>query len=114
MKTFDYLGVITIEAGEALTANRFVTYDGKHTVDVMPIGVVIHDCASGNQASIAVGGVLVVYTAGTFSAGAYVKSDANGCAVENTAADIANLKKVSYMAMDAGTTGNYIRVYKAL
>ena len=114
MKSMDYAQILTIQAGEDLTAYRFVTYDGKHTVDEMPIGVAIHDCASGNQASIAHGGVLVVYTAGTFNAGVYVKMDADGCAVENAAADIANLKKGSYMSMDAGTTGNYIRVYKAL
>ena len=100
--------MITIAAGEALTARRFVDFSGKHTVDKPAIGVTIFDVDSGDQAQLQSTGIAVVESGGAITAGDLVKSDADGKAVSaGTTWDV----KVCGVAIDAATdAGEFIQV----
>lgn len=82
-------------AGEALTAGHIVSMSSgtvihADTPQTLPLGVVMHDCASGDVPVVATGGVLniVVVTTSTPSAGELIRvadSVAGGKAAEATA-----------------------------
>ena len=102
--------VITMVAGEALTKNRFVDFEGKHTVDLAALGVTLFDADSGETASVQVSGIAVVEAGGSITAGNWVKSDANGKALANTLSAVADVAKICGTALDDGSDGTYIRV----
>lgn len=117
MKTFQYTNPLSIEAGEALTAKRFVDFEGKHTVDKRCIGVTIDDCDNGGMASVVGSGIAVVEAGNGITAGDHVKSDADGKALTltyptDTAANLAAaIVKFCGIALDtASGAGVFIRV----
>ena len=72
---------ITIVAGEAITAKRFVTVEGKHTVEEAAVGVALFDTDSGDKISVGVGPIEAVEAGAAISAKAAVEADASGRAV---------------------------------
>lgn len=117
MKGFENFKVLTIEAGENLTKKRFVDFEGKHTVNKKALGVAMDDTTSGDQCSLACGGIVVVEAGGSITAGNLVESDADGKAVAltlttNTAANLAtDLVKICGLAMDSASSGEFLRVF---
>lgn len=109
--------IVSLTATEAITKCRFVAFDGKHTVDKKAIGVSIYDTDSGDPITLQAGGIAVVEAGDAVTAGACVKSDADGKAValayptdtaENLAAAI---QKLCGVALDtASDAGDFIRV----
>lgn len=74
---------LTIKATAAVTAKRFIGYNGQHcAANAKAVGVSAFDAASGEPITVYGAGNIVPVTAGgAISAGAYVASDANGKAV---------------------------------
>jgi hypothetical protein len=110
MKAREYGPVVTLEAGEALTANRFVDFAGKHTVDKRAIGVCLFATDSGDQASIQCTGIAVVEAGGSITAGNLVSSDADGKAVALTISAVADVPKQCGVALDDASSGEFLRV----
>ena len=102
-KEKDHAGTdpLTIVATEAITKNRFVTYDGKHTVDISATGVALFDTDSGSPISVQAFGRVPVEAAGAISAGAWVSSDASGKAVSLTLSAVADIAKICGKAVEA-------------
>lgn len=97
----------TIEAGEALTAKRFIDAGGLHTVDLPALGVTLYNVDSGDQCQYQMYGEPVVEAGGTITAKDLVKSDANGKAVSaGTTWDI----KVCGLAVHSAVDGGFLRV----
>lgn len=111
MKSYQEGPIITIAAGEAITKNRFVDFAGKHTVDLMAVGVALFDTDSGDPISVLGSGVAVVESGGAVTAGNLVSSDANGKAVALTLSTAADAGKICGVAIDtASGAGEFIRV----
>ena len=72
---------ITLIAGEALTANRIVDIEGKHTVS-KGIGVAVAAADSGASATIQISGEIAVLSGAAFAIGDYITSDADGKAIK--------------------------------
>lgn len=108
MKAYQVGPIITIKAGEALSARRFVDSGGLHTVDKPAIGVTLFAVDNGDQAQLQATGIAVVEAGGGITAGNLVKSDADGKAVDaGTTWDV----KVCGVALDtAGGAGEFIQV----
>lgn len=108
MKAYQTGPILTIQAGEALTARRFVDFEGKHSADKPALGATIFDVDSGDQASVQAVGIAVLESGGGITAGDLVKSDADGKAVSaGTTWDI----KVCGFALDsAAGAGQFINV----
>lgn len=109
MKSYQLGPIITIEAGEAITANCFVDNQGKHTVDERAVGVALFDTDSGDQISVQVAGVAMVVAGGAVTVGThpYVSMDASGRAVASSDLD----KTCCGIPLDSSTTaGDLIRV----
>ena len=97
----------TIEAGEALTAKRFIDCAGKHTVDIRPLGVTLFAVDSGDQCQFQMTGIVVVEAGGTITALDLVKADANGKAVSaGTTWDI----KVCGTAINSAVSGGFLSI----
>jgi len=109
MKAYQLGPVVSIAATEAISANKFVAYNGTHTVDLPAVGVALFATDSGDQISVQCSGIATVLSGGVIAAGALVKSDANGAAITaTTTVDV----KVCGLALDAATaSGEYIRVF---
>ena len=73
--------VISLTAGEAITANRIVDIDGKHT-DNKGIGVSLAAANSAASVSVQISGEVTVLSGGAFAIGDYITSDADGKAVK--------------------------------
>lgn len=96
---------ITIVAGEAITARRFVTIEGKHTAAEAAIGVADFNTDSGDNISVCCGPIEVVESGAAISALAAVEADASGRAVTKNAG--VTIGRV----IDAATAaGEFIRV----
>jgi hypothetical protein len=98
---------LTLTAGAAVTAKRFVGYNGQHAgAGVRAMGVSRYDAALGEPITLDGPGNIVQVTAGAaVSAGAAVMSDANGKAITATALAVAapTVDK-SKLTIDAGAT----------
>jgi len=110
---YQTLGVmpLTIVATEAITKQRFVTWDGKHTVDIPCSGVALFDQDSGKPVTVESIGRVKVEAGGAISAGAFVSSDADGKAVSLTVSAVADVMKICGRAIDAASAdGDFITV----
>lgn len=97
----------TIEAGEALSAKRFIDFEGKHTIDIQAIGVTLFAVDSGDQCQYQMYGEPVVEAGGTITAGDLVKADADGKAVSaGTTWDI----KVVGVALNSAVAAGFLNV----
>jgi hypothetical protein len=102
---------LTIVAAEALTANRFVTWDGKHTANDKIAGVALFETNSGSACSVQYAGIAVVEAAGSITAGSLVASDADGKATSLSLAAVSDVPKIAGVAIDgASAAGEMIRV----
>lgn len=111
MKSYQLGPIITVEAAEAITAKRLVTYDGKHTATTENLGVALFDTDSGDQISVQSAGIAVVEAGGSVSAGDHIQSDADGKAVTNAVDSDAKIAYDSGIALDAASeSGDYIRI----
>ena len=110
MKTRQEGPIISLTAGEDLTAKRFVDFEGKHTVDKKAVGVVIYDTDSGDEATVQCAGIAVVEAGGTITAGDLVSSDADGKAVSLTLSAVSDVAKICGIALDDASNGDYINV----
>lgn len=101
-KEKQYAGTVplTIVAAEAITKNRFVTYDGKHTVDISCAGVALFDAGSGETISVQAFGRVPVEAAGAISPGDFVSSDANGKATSLTLSAVGDVAKICGKAVE--------------
>ena len=82
MKTEKILLAVTIAAAAALTRFRFVDFTGNvASAGERPLGVATTDFDTGEQASVATHGEILVEAGAAIAAGAEVESDASGRAV---------------------------------
>ncbi len=79
---------ITIVATEAITKNRFVTVDGKHTAAAHQAGVSLFDTDSGEPIPTFAGAVAAVEAGAAISAGAEVEADSSGRAVTQSSGKV--------------------------
>lgn len=85
MKTEKILLAVTIAAAAALTRFRFVDFTGNvASAGERPLGVATTDFDTGEQASVATHGEILVEAGAAIAAGAEVESDASGRAVTKT------------------------------
>lgn len=85
MKTEKILLAVTIAAAAALTRFRFVDFTGNvASAGERPLGVATTDFDTGEQASVATHGEILVEAGAAVAAGAEVESDASGRAVTKT------------------------------
>jgi len=97
--------VVTIVAGEAITAYCLVDVQGKHTASQEAVGVALYDTDSGSNISVGVAPIEVVLCGNTVTAGGGVKADSAGKAVNQGGSGII----VGY-ALDSGSSGTYARI----
>lgn len=76
---------LTIAAASAVTAHRFVGYDGAQvdTEEAKALGVSVSDAKDGDDLALDVIGTTVVESGGAFDAGDELVSDASGAAIVN-------------------------------
>lgn len=112
MNSIDTQGVapLTIIATEAITKQRFVTWDGKHTVDIAAAGVAYFSADSGDPITVHTLGRVAVEAGGSISAGAFVSSDANGKAVSLPLSAVADVAKICGRALEDASDGDIILV----
>ena len=110
MKTEKILLAVTIAAAAALTRFRFVDFTGNvASAGERPLGVATTDFDTGEQASVATHGEILVEAGAAIAAGAEVQSDAAGRAITK-AAGVAN-----GIAWDAATAaGDLIRIVRGI
>ena len=85
MKTEKILLAVTIAAAAALTRFRFVDFTGNvASAGERPLGVATTDFDTGEQASVATHGEILVEAGAAIAAGAEVESNASGRAVTKT------------------------------
>ena len=85
MKTEKILMAVTIAAAAALTRFRFVDFTGNvASAGERPLGVATTDFDTGEQASVATHGEILVEAGAAVAVGAEVESDASGRAVTKT------------------------------
>ena len=85
MKTEKILLAVTIAAAAALTRFRFVDFTGNvASAGDRPLGVATTDFDTGEQASVATHGEILVEAGAAIAVGAEVESDASGRAVTKT------------------------------
>ena len=85
MKTEKILLAVSIAAAAALTRFRFVDFTGNvASAGERPLGVATTDFDTGEQASVATHGEILVEAGAAVAVGAEVESDASGRAVTKT------------------------------
>ncbi len=85
MQTEKPLFIVTVQAAEDLTRCRLVNFAGElPTAGQRVLGVATMNFDSGEQASVAVRGEMLVEAAAAIAMGVEVESDAAGCAVTKT------------------------------
>ena len=85
MKTEKILLAVTIAAAAALTRFRFVDFTGNvASAGERPLGVATTDFDTGEQASVATHGEILVEAGAAVAVGAEVESDASGRAATKT------------------------------
>lgn len=98
-------GVVhSVEATEALTEKRFVTFDGKHTLNEKALGVSLAAADNTEMCPVAVTGIVPVICGGTVTAKGAVASTADGKAVD------AGANPVCGYALSDGADGDEILV----
>lgn len=107
-KHYKPLLIESVKAASDLVEHRFVGFNGKHCeAGAKALGVVDVTTEKDQFAPVAVFGILLVEAGGTIAVGDGISSDANGKAVKAESTAIIN----GY-ALDAGTTGQKIRILK--
>lgn len=97
--------VITVVAGEAITAKRLVDFEGKHSAALSAVGVALFDTDSGDNISVGCAPIEVVESGAAITAGAALESDSSGRAVTKSSGVTVG------RAMDAATgAGEFIRM----
>ncbi len=90
-KQYDKQHAVTVIAAAAISANRFVAFDGTHADSTGGArdaqGISESDAAIGQPVSVITGYSGVVEAGGAFAQFAFVKADANGKAIAGTATD---------------------------
>lgn len=100
MKTEQPILITSILAAAALTARKFVGFDGNHTgANAKALGVCNADTGSGSMAPVVASGIALIISGGIVAAGAHVVSDSSGRAVAASAAAVATT-----VTIGAGTT----------
>lgn len=94
---------ITVDATEAITKDRFVTFDGKHTVDIGCCGVALFDTANGDPITVQIAGRVPVVAGGAIAAGTLVSSNADGKAVALTLSAVTDVDKICGRAVEAAS-----------
>lgn len=98
----------SVKAASDLVEHRFVGFNGNHCeAGAKALGVVDVSTEKDQFAPVAVFGILLVEAGGTIAVGDGVASDANGKGVKAESTAIVN----GY-ALDAGTTGQKVRIIK--
>jgi len=111
MKAYQLGPKVTLVAGAAITAKRFVAYNGQHAANQPAIGVALFDTDNGDPITLQTAGIAVVESGGAITAGNLVASDANGKAVALTLSAVGDVSKICGVALDsASAAGEYIRV----
>ena len=110
MKTEKILLAVTIAAAAALTRFRFVDFAGNvASAGERALGVPSTDFDTGEQASVATHGEILVEAGAAIAAGAEVESDANGKAITKAAG------VVNGVAWDAAAAaGDVIRIVRGI
>lgn len=110
MKTQQVLLVTSILAAVALSARRFVGFDGNTcAAGAKPLGVTELDTDAGNMAPANVMGIMLVEAGAAIGAGVEVQSDATGRAIPKAAG------AVSGTTLDAAAAaGEVIRIARGI
>lgn len=107
-KHYKPLLIESVKTASDLVEHRFVGFNGNHCeAGAKALGVVDVSTEKDQFAPIALFGILLVESGGTIAVGDGIASDANGKAVKATSTALIN----GY-ALDAGTTGQKIRILK--
>lgn len=107
-KNYKPLLIESVKASADVVEHRFVGFDGKHcTAGAKALGVADVSTEKDQFAPVALFGILLVEAGGTIAVGDGIASDANGKAVKAESTALIN----GY-ALDAGTTGQKIRVLR--
>ncbi len=110
MKTEQPILITTIKAASDLSAakNKFIGFDGNLCGDDMkPLGVLSANTSIGEQAPVVAKGIALVELFGTCNQGDTIKCNEFSTA---TAAPYSNDNSVAGFALDAGTSGQLIRI----
>jgi len=97
---------VTIVATEAITAKRCVCVDGTHTAAKAAVGVALFDTENGDDISVGCGAIEAVEAGGTCTAGGGLKTDANGCVVDQGGSGVI----VGYALDGTTSSGDIIRM----
>lgn len=109
-RTYTPILIESIKTTVDLQQHRFAGFDGDYcAAGAKALGVVDVSTAKGEYAPVAVLGMLLVEAGGTIAVGDAVASDAEGKAVKVADSALAN----GY-AIDAGTTGQEIRIIRGI
>lgn len=104
--TYNPLLTITVVAGEALPANRFVDYSGNLcSAAEAALGATEIAWNDGDTASIIAQGIAIIKTADDFYKGDVVCTGTGGTAVAQSGSD-----PVVGRALDDASSGDYLRV----
>ena len=107
-KTYKPLLIDSVLAAVDVEQHRFSGFDGNYgAAGAKALGSSDVSTAKGEYAPVAVLGILLVEAAGTIAVGDAVASDADGKAVK-----VADSAITNGYALDAGTTGQEIRILK--
>ncbi|MCE8004229.1 DUF2190 family protein [Billgrantia ethanolica] len=101
---------LTATAAGAVSAHRFVGYDGAQvdTAGAKALGVSVSDAVDGDDLAVDVIGTTVVETGGAFSAGDDLVADASGRAIVNP--EVGGEVVQAHALDDAGGAGEFIEV----
>lgn len=105
-KTYQPAHITSVEAQEAIPANRFVSHTGGLcTAETKSLGVSEIEWDSGDVASVVTLGIMPVECSATISAGDNVTSDADG-----KAKPASDTMPVNGRALDGGDADDFIRI----
>ncbi len=109
-KTYKPLLIDSVLASADLEQHRFIGFDGGYcTAGAKALGIVDVSTSQGEYVPIAILGILLVEAGGTIAVGDAVASDAEGKAVK-----VADSAVTNGYALDAGTTGQEIRIIRGI
>ncbi|EPT9380468.1 capsid cement protein [Proteus mirabilis] len=107
----------TVTAGAALTQQRFVGVDNAPCqAGAVALGVAAVDAAAGDVTPVSVLGIMAVEAGTAINRGQAVQSDANACAIPQTAAtgDTAAGISAGIALDDATAAGEVIRILRGV
>lgn len=109
-KLYKPLLVDSIKAAENLPKQRFIDFNGNICAEgAKAYGISDVEIESGQYAPVGVLGIFLIEAGGTITAGSTVTSDQNGKAVS-----VSGSKAINGYALDAGTTGEIIRIVRGI